>query len=158
MAPTVFGDYDEPNEDQPGPSKRARPLYNDAAVRHTSPVSTCFYDATSSPLASPRKGKQKAIPEDPEERFSDVDEDVLAMPPPPVPIPRKGKERAGKDAMIDDWMRGKEQELQEEQRRWERDRDKVGDEERERDKQRIQMLEEEVKRLREEVRPDPPSC
>ncbi|KAL0067834.1 hypothetical protein AAF712_005002 [Marasmius tenuissimus] len=152
MAPTVAGDYDEPDEDQPGPSKRARPLHNNAAVRYASPVSTCFYDATSSPSASPRKGKQKALEEEPEEeRFSDVDEDVLAMPPPPVPISRKGKERAGKDAIIDDWMRGKERELQEEQRRWERDRDKVGDEERERDKQRIQLLEEEVKRLRDEL-------
>ncbi|KAK1222825.1 hypothetical protein PQX77_014247 [Marasmius sp. AFHP31] len=152
VAPTVAGDYDDPDEDQPGPSKRARPLHSNATVRHASPVSTCFYDATSSPSASPRKGKQKALEEEPaEERFSDVDEDVLAMPPPPVPISRKGKERAGKDAIIDDWMRGKERELQEEQRRWERDRDKVGDEERERDKQRIQMLEEEVKRLRDEL-------
>ncbi|KAL0574385.1 hypothetical protein V5O48_007560, partial [Marasmius crinis-equi] len=153
MAPTVMGDYAEAEEGQPGPSKRARHLPQEPpAIRHSSPASTCFFDATSSPPASPRaKGKQKAVEDLEEECFSEADEDALAMPPPPVPIFRKGKERAVKDTMIDDWMRGKERELEEEQQRWERDRDKVTDEDRERDKNRIKMLEEEVQRLREEL-------
>ncbi|KAG7089817.1 hypothetical protein E1B28_011465 [Marasmius oreades] len=160
MAPTLNGDFRDAEEDYPGPSKRARPLHQDPyATRYSSPASTCFYDAASSlPSSSPRgKGKQRAVEVLEEERFSDVDEDALAMPPPPVPPSRKGKERARDEAAINDWMRGKERELREEQDRLERDRDKVTDEERERDKDRIKMLEEEVRKLREELSKRPTS-
>ncbi|KAK7044204.1 hypothetical protein VNI00_007924 [Paramarasmius palmivorus] len=168
MAPTMCGDFgndpDSDLDDQPGPSKRAR--HETPSERYATPPS---FVSSPSPTSSKRKGKQKATTENLDE-YSD--EDVLAMPPPPLPISRhaKGKERQtdshdtsahlDSDTSGEIRVRGKERELsiaREQhmlnQQRWERDRDKVENvEDWERDKERIRVLEEEVRRLREEVR------
>uniref|UniRef100_A0A0W0FIZ8 Uncharacterized protein n=1 Tax=Moniliophthora roreri TaxID=221103 RepID=A0A0W0FIZ8_MONRR len=170
MAPTLCGDHDNADsdsDDQPGPSKRAR--HETPSERYGTPAS---FISSPSPAPSKRKGKQKAHTNHLDE-YSD--EDVLAMPPPPLPISRnpKGKERqlglhgasSGRHSDLDTSgeirVRGKERELDEareehmrNQQRWDRDRDKADQGQREaweHDKERIRILEEEVRRLREEL-------
>ncbi len=116
----------------------------------------------TSPTRSPITRKAKPQYEEVFDSDEDEEEEDVGDYPPRISAAAKGKQRASMDLVDGDTsghirVRGKEQELftaREQLRRNEErfdDRPEVDNNERERDKEKIKMLEEEVKRLREEV-------
>ncbi|KAJ3818285.1 hypothetical protein F5878DRAFT_623871 [Lentinula raphanica] len=167
-------DFEE--EHEAGPSNVTAPATNSPLQSpFRPPLVSSVKDAVSKFHAGPDVDSSMLLPSPPRRKGkerevidvdADVDEDSWLMPPPRTT--RRGLSDG--DISQETRMLGKERELSEaieehkrKEARWERDRDKevIAEEEesflrdRERDKDRIRKLEEEVERLKEELRKRP---
>ncbi|KAJ3756158.1 hypothetical protein EV360DRAFT_72224 [Lentinula raphanica] len=168
--------FDFEEEHEAGPSNVTVPATNSPLQSpFRPPLVSSVKDAVSKFHAGPDVDSSMLLPSPPRRKGkerevidvdADVDEDSWLMPPPRTT--RRGLSDG--DISQETRMLGKERELSEaieehkrKEARWERDRDKevIAEEEesflrdRERDKDRIRKLEEEVERLKEELRKRP---